>query len=533
MKLFKVAVATALLFPFLLSAQSSDYSYSDYGYEEKAPPKTAEEVFADDYYETYSINNSSYWFYEKYSDSYYYSTRGVIKNGEILLPMIFSYNYGGSYDDFVVLGLGDKYGVFSLSTEKWTIPLQYDNLYYLEDGLYAAQKDGMYGIIDARNKVISDFQWSYVSGIYEMSGYVTVQQGEYPDSKYGVFNVINQQLVIPCEYTTLTKIYYEDNFYAYNEDNKQNIVTLQNELLFDTWYDEVFPTEDGRGYYVVKLDGKTGIVDRQGKSIIPAIYKYISSYPYDDGSYLAKDANDKYGCVRLSGEVSLPFEYDNISGSGNSLVAERNGKFGIIKANSGSPYELIACEYDRIEESNEIYILEKDGKCGLLDKYGNTLVDMEYDGLDILYSDYYGTNTVFKAKKGDLYYLLGSNGRIITGEGFYNIDLVNNASYDYYSYSSPFSYFQVEDKKGKYGVIDKTGAEVLKPKYLEIGDELSNILIVKTKKGYGLYSLLNEEVVLKAEYDLILIKDSSFIGIMGNDYYNITYSGGEISTVKY
>ena len=46
---------------------------------------------------------------------------------------------------------------------EWIIPPEYDQLYYFNNGLAPAKKDGLWGVVNLKNEIITPFQFENVS----------------------------------------------------------------------------------------------------------------------------------------------------------------------------------------------------------------------------------------------------------------------------------------------------------------------------------------------------------------------------------
>jgi hypothetical protein len=86
---------------------------------------------------------------------------GVVdKNGNVILPHMFTKKYGGPSNNYeLLLSIGNTSGLYNLNENRWTIPLMYDELTLLSNNLlYVAKKDGKWGVIDKNNVAIVPFE---------------------------------------------------------------------------------------------------------------------------------------------------------------------------------------------------------------------------------------------------------------------------------------------------------------------------------------------------------------------------------------
>lgn len=74
-------------------------------------------------------------------------------------------------------------------------------------------------------------------------------------------------------------------------------------------YDEIYLYKEKRAR--VKKNNLFGIIDNNGKEILPCIYKSLDNYRF--GFCQLTDKNNKEGIVDLNGNIVIPFIYDELS----------------------------------------------------------------------------------------------------------------------------------------------------------------------------------------------------------------------------
>jgi hypothetical protein len=490
--------------------QSIEMEEIDSGYRKKQNNK----------YQTTKIYDDYEWFYDKY-DSNYRKTYGILKRGNILLPMIFSaQTYNSSGTKQYVLGIDKTFGLYNVQTENWDIPIMYESLSYLNKDLYLAQFNGKQGIIDDNNNQIMDFKWSRIGNIGGLENYIIVTDYSSPVRLSGVYSVTGSKLIIDCNYTRVEKLSTE-NYFLVTKGNEKNIIDINDKPRFKTWYDELYVVQGGRKLYIVKEKGKMGIINEEEEKIVPIEYQSIATYPYKDGSYLAQNKQGKYGCITADGTVTLPFEYDQLTKSGyNNMITAKNNKCGILQINNGLPYEIATCDYDDIERGDKVFIVEKNKKFGIMDFYGKMITKFDYDLIESLSPEMY------IAQKKNNWYLLNSNGSQVNDKSYKDIErIADKAKNQSYYSSKKFSYLKVQNSNKKYGIIDKLGSEVVSPMFEDVLGEVKNVVIVKNKSKLGLYDLLKKTMVLPNEYDHIIYNKNGYYGFKGKEIYLITQRG--------
>jgi len=461
---------------------------------------------------------------------------GVLKNGKELLPMIFNVD---SRDDEhysmvrIFLGLGTRYGVFDTETEKWIIPMEYNEISAFNSSTYIVRKEQFYGIIDTSNNIIIPFEWNRLMKIYSVDNCVLA----YKFPNYGILNIIDKKLTVPCVYSEITPI-ENSTFFKVKMNDMYNIVDVNNKPRFKNWYQELYILPNKQKNYIVKSNGQFGIIDEHEKNILPIEYQELTLKPYTDGSYLAKHKNGKYGCVTIDGRVSLPFEYDHLKSAYlNLLLSLKGDKWGLIQVNEGDPYEILPCNFDEITHLNKVFLLKKNQKFGLLDKLGKLIVPVEFDKIDIgndEFNEFQIRGEVFIATKDKLQFLINDKGETLNDSRYNQIVSLYNSSRKNFDLTYKRSNYFVYSKNGKVGVLNISGKEITANIFDDIlSINSANNLIVKQGDKVGLYSLFGKNMVIEPKYDQILEQNGKIYAQLGNTFYLLAVdNNGKVTESK-
>jgi len=490
-----------------------DYQSTSYSRGTSAPIKLVSNIRYNNQYEIYgSITNDYDWFFDRYTSGE--RKYGIVnKAGDVILPNIFYKDYVQGND--VLIRLEERYGTYNLGTLKWGIPLEYELLMRMSNNnLFIAKKNGQYGVVDNNNVQIVPFEWASIESISGLENYIIVKSVSYQDKQYGIYSLIEKQLTIPCLYTSLYKL-DKQNYFVVQNGSKVNIVDIQNSPRFKLWYDELNTVYDDADHYIVKQNDKYGVIDDNEKQVIPIEYMEIAKYQFSDGSHLARNKMGKYGFIRLDGTVTLPFEYDNLKKEYNSsIVSVQNGKCGLVQISSGIVREIVTCDFDDIKGINKVFVVEKNKMFGLLNELGKPITEINYQSIEMLNPNS-GSNLIIKAKKDNSYWLLNQLGKPITNSKYDELSIVPN-SVSYYYEMPRFTYMKAREKGGKYSLIDKVGMPITKPLFDDVVWEAQNLVTVKSKGKFGIYYILNQNLVVDFIYDQIVSTKNYFIGFAGS-----------------
>ncbi len=254
----------------------------------------------------------------------------------------------------------EKYGLTNVKGDT-IIAAVYSNLSRLSifDGksvsvnhkLYIAAKDGRYGLIDERGRIIIDFKYDHLS----------------------YFNVDNQAEVS----------LFSDNTYKKGviDINGKEIISLEYQTIFNT--KELGQTKET--YYQVEKDDKWGLMDKQGKLIIPLQYGYVSvdSADIDKGWIKVEDEQrTQNGAINILTHKSIPMLYRFLTFHDDLIEATtyQDGKYSVQLLNQdGKPASSEI--YQSLDYVNSYFVAQKDNKYGLLDKKGKEVLPFKYDYL--------------------------------------------------------------------------------------------------------------------------------------------------------
>lgn len=103
-------------------------------------------------------------------------------------------------------------------------------------------------------------------------------------------------------------------------------------------YTDISKGSPDGNYFIVRKDEKWGLINRQNKLIIPYEYDELD-YPKDN--LIAAYKNEKYGMIDLDNNIVLPFEYECVVNYlPDTIVAKQKGKWGFLNLNSPKECEF-------------------------------------------------------------------------------------------------------------------------------------------------------------------------------------------------
>lgn len=431
--------------------------------------------------------------------------------------------------------------------------------------------------------------------------YATAYSFDYPKASglkgnyYVIYKYIDQQTktgICDGQGNEIFPVKYDYAFFAYrywtlSTGNSVEIYSPDRKLIHTVnGYPRVDAyNADARRIVVSTKDPKQyGVVDLDGKEILPVKYAYVHDMTvqkndYDDPLpffYIGVKSGDKmlYGLTDMDGHILLQPEYESISriSWAKELKLEKNGKAGrasydgkllvpadkYIKvsdaaANGGyrtahvdestvcvidsSGKELIRLPYSDVDASDVIkdepFIkIYKDKKVGFYSKTAGEVIAPEYD--DAVCSKANGVPRMFLVRQGKNVGVLGLDGKVIVPLKYPMLESDGKGIYVGVNYSAPIDkgmYFLGEIPAGsQWGYYDLKGNEILKPEYAYVKESEGLLLVNRGGSVSAFKYVMDKKNVTGGHW--------GFIDMDGNEIIPVEYealsafSGGVANGVK-
>lgn len=363
----------------------------------------------------------------------------------------------------------------------------------------------------------------------ENFNYFVVQDGD----NYGVMDKEAKIVIEPKYQNIVIPNPSKPIFICTPSDSKSKVLNEKNEELF-TNYEEVGSIKlknlasslvYEKSVLKYKKEEKYGLIDFNGKEITKPIYGSIDALEYKEGELIV-EKDGKYGVINIKGVTLVEPQYEIIKVDG--YYTEENGykKAGYIvgiKTEEGYRYgyvdvngnTLLETEFNEIlrvsnikDDNNIYFIASKNGQYGLY-KNSSSILNTEYQSIE-----YNQTNNIFVIEKSRRFGFTDTNGKIIVGTNYAQIDITGK-----YIYAKP--------KQGETEVIDATGKKVEIPANISkiaIQDGKYSIVITNEnqKTTYGVEDK-NGKVIIPSQY--------TYIEYLFDDYFIACDSNGLLGVV--
>lgn len=440
-----------------------------------------------------------------------------------------------------------KYGIINFDGKKITKAIYDDisNLPYKE-GELLVEKDGKYGVISILGKNILPIQYKEIKvdeyyeaeNAYRYSGYIVGNDTD----KGTMYKYINYKTNIETksEFQDIKRIVdYEDKdkFYLiYEKDNKYGVIEDGNTIL-NNEYDNI-EYDNLNQLFIVKKDGKYGIVKLNGETLISCLYDEMDI----EGIYIYALKNEEQTIFNTSGEKIEDPKYKsvyNVENTNYKITINDENKYGVLDENNNS---IISNNYFYIGYlgNNYFVVSGQNGKNGIIDNKGNVILDTKYDTIEkiedtnLIDAVEINTNTItlFNNEMKELNKM--SNANIFVEKNY--IRIYSNKEQKYFnsngeeksnkeilSQNKIFS----DVKDGKWGFVDSNGNVIVDYIYDDVTEQ-NSYGFAGIKKD-GKWGSINEDgqVIIEPTYTL----NNNEVDFVG-EYYKYTYGYKKFNYTK-
>lgn len=288
--------------------------------------------------------------------SYQNGQAGLNRNSQTIINNEYEDIEYDNTNGLVSIQKSNKYGIYNMKGEE-ILPIQYDSIIFV--GKYIdATKDGETLVFDANGNKQSDDSYLALIPTKNSKYYITIDR----NNNYGVANSNNISIV--------------ENKYAYIE------------YAFDN-------------YFIVSKDGKSGLVDDIGRTILDIKYQVVQTIK---GTNILQTISNNEKINIYNRKINQLIETSDLNAIVEDNYVEITSLEGIYY------YDLDGNDKNakEIYTNNKIFASEKDGKWGYVDEKGNTVIDYLYDVATNVNSYGYGA-----VKKDGKWGSIDSNGNSI------------------------------------------------------------------------------------------------------------------------
>ena len=340
------------------------------------------------------------------------------EKGKQILPAVFD-EIDDSRSSYLAVTFRGKKGIVT-QLGNMLIPFDYDDVYISGNNTFGVKKEGKWQIVDRKNKPKNTEFYDEIKNLSFSMLIAVLQYGKWkfitPNGKEASSLQADE---FAWEYPFL-QIRINEKWGALQDMNDKLELVLP--INFDTTEIESLGL---REYYA---NGSRGVVDQSGKIIVPPNFDKVGNrcnYDYskrivgknkgtDDFVYIPTQyinavKNNQMGIYDIFGNEKVPVVYDTfgrVTDYEDIIPACLNGKWGYINMENEVISPFI---YDKADtfwhyDFAEVVINKKHG---LIDRKGNVICPLEYNGIWIL-----DNNLIRIEQNGEMFHI-DSTGKVI------------------------------------------------------------------------------------------------------------------------
>ncbi len=257
------------------------------------------------------------------------------KNGDLAIP--FQYQEAFSFGQLAIVSKQDYFGAIDTSGNI-KVPFDYEGLTNFSNNLFIFEKEGVYGLVSSSNEWVVPPKYDYIGSLHSNRAIVIL------NDKLGYIDETGYE-IIACKYEKFANYPLNGRFYELYAKvkfkDKYGIIDLNGKLIVPTTYADL-----GRPITPVSFNkGKLwGYINLQNKVVQKPLYEYAESFI--NQTAIVSSAG-KYGLVNLKNEKIIPLEYDNVLRIDTDYFqVEKDGKFGVF---SRDGFVLAELKYQQIQ----------------------------------------------------------------------------------------------------------------------------------------------------------------------------------------
>ncbi|MGN0207462.1 MAG: WG repeat-containing protein, partial [Muribaculaceae bacterium] len=190
-------------------------------------------------------------------------------------------------------------------------------------------------------------------------------------------------IVIPAIYDNANA--FSEGLASVRLEGKWGYIDRNGKEVIPFKYDNAWPFSEGLA--LIEFKGKWGYIDRSGKEVIPIKYEYAEFFSEGLAAVKLKGVfylKGKWGYIDKTGKEVIPIKYECARSFSDELAAVKlkgifyhKGKWGYIDRNGK---EVIPIKYDDAWPFSEgLARVCLKGKCGYIDKNGKEVIPFKYD----------------------------------------------------------------------------------------------------------------------------------------------------------
>lgn len=336
----------------------------------------------------------------------------------------------------------ESYSTKAINKSNNTILTDYQNVEAIENSnasevwyesdILKFQKDGKYGLIDFKGKLVLDAEYDKIYALQGVRKNLIIEKG----GKKGLVNTSMGEIIINPVYdevTTLSDSY--ENGYIVTANGKYGLINADAKVIFEPLFDEIKHTSSNEYYAVVK-DGKLQVINGAGEAKLTEGFDQIVDI---NGDNITLVINGVYGAEKIDGIVVIEPQYEDLKYIfGTYYIAKKDGHYGVVSTTGENPIGFL---YNTMSYIKKADIIEADDellKTDIFDRNFNMVLD------DVIVSDLNLDDGYMRVRKDDEY-------------KYYNFKFEPKTNIEVFTTNTLF----LAKENGKYGYVNKNNEKIV------------------------------------------------------------------------
>ncbi|MFN6379273.1 MAG: WG repeat-containing protein [Flavobacteriales bacterium] len=252
------------------------------------------------------------------------------------------------------------------------IPAVYDDARLeFRNGLFCVSKYGKYGFVNTSNRIVIPFE--YDDALPFKSNVASVRLG----TKYSLIDSQNKQIIPSENYSSHFNFINGISIFSRNA-GKLGMIDSKGKVIVEEKYNRIEFVEYGK-YYRTVLNGKVGVIDYYGNEIILPSFDFVTEFKgfgvkteYDPDNLFLVKRDGKFGVINSKGEFIIDMVYDDLMVMEDFVVFKVNSFYGLMDMN----FKVILMpEFTKIKVHNSewISVLDQEGLNHTYDRFGRKI----------------------------------------------------------------------------------------------------------------------------------------------------------------
>lgn len=352
----------------------------------------------------------------------------VNKANEVIIP--FKYTSCNDFDKGrAIVELDSVFGIIDRSGA-YIVEPQYKDIGQFSEGLIYAMKDSLYGYFDGLGypRIPEQYEeaFSFSNGMAKVTfkgleGYIDVYGSFKVKPLYESINLFGDSLII------------------IEGDESSRLATFQGNEVKTIAIEDLGLLVSDRA--LVISDDRIGYLNKKGQAVIPATFDYFTNAKTEGefvGAYAKVSKANKFGVIDKNGKPVIPLVYSKLGAVSSLIAFEKAGKWGFIDMQNKV---IIPASYEYAESfKSGLGVVQMLTLKGAINAKGEIVIPIEHTTIKVL------DDSHFIVSLGAFYGIYTNKGKLVVPLEYSNIRKVQD---DFYilSKGTELHYFYVPENK--------------------------------------------------------------------------------------